>query len=144
MSKSKQGKIRPHSENTKRKIGLSNKGKKPTEETREKMSKKAKERFDIPENHPRWRGGISCEPYCEAWTDKEYKHWIKYERDGGKCQNPACSFSHSGRIVLHHINYIKKDCHPINLITLCISCNSRANKDRDWHQAWYTEIMRRK
>ena len=32
------------------------------------------------ENHPNWKGGISCEPYCDAWADKEYKEDMK-ERD---------------------------------------------------------------
>lgn len=29
------------------------------------------------------------------------------------------------------------------IITLCNSCNVQANKDREWWQAYYTEIKRR-
>jgi hypothetical protein len=94
------------------------------------------------ENNPNWKGGIACEPYCTQWTDKEYKDWIRMERDG-KCFGVDCD-GQSKRLCLHHINYNKKDCRPTNLITLCVSCNSKANTNREWHQAWYTEIMSRR
>lgn len=89
-----------------------------------------------------WKGGISCEPYCPIWSDKEYKNDIK-ERDDHRCLNPCCS-KIDKRLHIHHINYNKKDCAPSNLITLCGSCNSKANKDREWHQAWYKAIMYRR
>ena len=91
--------------------------------------------------HPNWRGGISCEPYCDIWIDKEYKKSI-LERDNYECQNPDC-WGTSKRLTIHHINYIKKHCDPWNLITLCNSCNIRANKDREWHMDYYTGIMER-
>ena len=90
-------------------------------------------------NHPNWKGGISCEPYCDAWTDKEYKKSILY-RDGNKCQNPDCCGT-SERLTVHHIDYNKKNCRPENLITLCRSCNSRANSDRERHTDYYNSIM---
>jgi len=93
-------------------------------------------------NHPSWKGGISCEPYCFEWTSKEFKDFIK-ERDDYKCLNPDC-WGTSKRLSIHHIDYNKKNCGPENLITLCISCNSRANKDRKWHEAWYSAIIRRR
>jgi len=91
--------------------------------------------------HHNWKGGISCEPYCDAWADKEYKESIK-ERDGYRCLNPDCwgNCNHLS-LTIHHIDYDKKNCHPSNLITLCRSCNSRANKDRKWHKAWYQVII---
>lgn len=92
-------------------------------------------------NH-QWKGGISCELYCDAWFDKEYKESIK-ERDGYKCLNPVCD-SKSNRLNIHHINYDKKNCPPDNLITLCVSCNGKANFNRDWHSAWYKAIMYRR
>ena len=51
-------------------------GKHLSDETKEKIrkSKKGKTRVDISgKNHPQWKGGISCKPYCDAWADKEYK-----------------------------------------------------------------------
>jgi len=93
-------------------------------------------------NNPAWKGGISCEPYCFEWSSKEFKDYIK-ERDNCKCLNPDC-WRISQKLTIHHINYKKKDCKPRNLITLCNSCNARANFDRDWHQAWYEAIIYRR
>lgn len=90
-----------------------------------------------------WKGGISFEPYCEAWKDKEYKQDIK-DRDGNKCLNPYCDSPDKNDLSIHHIDFNKKNCHPDNLITVCRSCNSRANKDRDWHKAWYQAIMNKR
>ena len=91
------------------------------------------------ENHPNWKGGISCEPYCDVWLDKDFKESIK-ERDGYQCLNPVCS-RESKKLCVHHINYIKKDCNPFNLITVCKSCNTKANSDRVWHEAWYNILI---
>jgi len=90
--------------------------------------------------HPNWQGGLSYEPYCVVWKDKEYKEDIKY-RDGHKCLNPYCS-KKNNKLHIHHIDYDKKNCCPSNLITICNSCNSKANVDRDWHQTWYQAIIK--
>ena len=89
-----------------------------------------------------WKGGISCEPYCDAWLDKDFKESIK-ERDNYVCQNPDCwrKDGYASELTIHHIDYNKKNCNPQNLITLCRSCNSRANIDREWHMEWYQIIM---
>lgn len=93
--------------------------------------------------NPNWKNGITYEEYCPLWTDREYKDWLKYERDSGKCQNPLCE-NKSNRLTLHHINYDKKDCRPTNLIAVCNSCNAAANYNREWHAAFYGELIRRK
>jgi hypothetical protein len=93
-------------------------------------------------NHPMWKGGISCEPYCDVWLDKDFKRSIK-DRDGNKCLNPDC-WKTAKRLTIHHVDYDKKNCEPYNLITLCTSCNSRANKDREWHEDWYKAIIYRR
>ncbi len=89
--------------------------------------------------NPSWKGGISYEPYCPIWSDKEYKQDIR-NRDGNKCLNPTCK-KKDHRLHIHHINYNKKSCSPSNVITLCGSCNTAANKDREWHTAWYKALM---
>jgi len=89
--------------------------------------------------HYNWKGGIKCEPYCDAWADKVYKEDIK-ARDNYACQNTDC-WGTSERLALHHIDYDKKNCTPHNLITLCISCNSRANYNRDGWQTIYENII---
>lgn len=91
--------------------------------------------------NPNWHLGASLEKYCEAWKDKEYKHDIR-DRDQNKCLNPYCNSVNPDDLVIHHINYDKKDCHFKNLITVCRSCNIKANKNRDWHQSWYQAILR--
>jgi len=96
------------------------------------------------ENNPQWKGGISCEPYCDVWLDKDFKQSIK-DRDGNICLNPDCwgNCNHLP-LTIHHIDYNKKNCEPQNLITLCRSCNSRANKDREWHIRWYRVILNKR
>lgn len=91
--------------------------------------------------HWNWQGGLSTQQYCEAWKDKEYKQDIK-NRDGNRCLNPYCTSHNKDDLTIHHINYIKKDCRPANLITVCRSCNSKANKDRGWHKSWYQTVLR--
>lgn len=91
------------------------------------------------ERHHNWKGGISCEPYCFEWSSKEFKDFIK-ERDSYTCLNPDC-FGNIHRLNVHHIDYNKKNCDPYNLITLCTSCNARANFNRKWHKAWYQAII---
>lgn len=92
--------------------------------------------------HPNWNGGTSYEPYCSIWADKEYKRDIK-ERDGHSCLNPYCSRD-CNKLHIHHIDYDKKNCGPKNLITVCNSCNAKANYDRDWHKAWYKAIIKKR
>jgi len=89
--------------------------------------------------HPNWKGGISFEPYCEIWKDKEYKSDIK-TRDDNRCLNPYC-YLKDKILSIHHVDYDKKNCHPNNLITLCRSCNSKANTDREWHKQWYQTVL---
>jgi hypothetical protein len=92
------------------------------------------------DNSPNWKDGSSLVAYCAAWKDKEYKESIK-ERDGYKCLNPDC-WRQSSRLSIHHINYDKGDCGPDNLITLCASCNTRANVNKEWHKGWYKAILK--
>jgi len=115
------------------------KGKKHTEKSKLKMRQANLNKFDGP-NHPQWRGGIANFPYCFSWP--EISEAIK-ERDDKKCQNPNCP-NNSKRLVSHHINYIKQHCDPDNLITLCISCNSKANFNRKFHQTFYQKIINKR
>jgi len=124
---------RYHSDISKRKIGDKSIGRNFSDEVRLKMSI-----MRTGELHPNWKGGISLEPYCIEFT-KEYKDFIK-ERDGYKCQNPDC-WNVSKILVTHHIDYIKKNCEPSNLITLCNGCNGRANYNREYWQEYYTSMM---
>jgi len=90
--------------------------------------------------HHNWITDRSSMEYCEAWQDQEYKKDIR-ERDGNRCLNPYCASEHPEDLNIHHINYDKKDCHFKNLITVCRSCNAKANTDRGWHKDWYQALL---
>lgn len=94
------------------------------------------------ESNPSWNGGSSFEPYCIEWT-KDLKEFVKC-RDGYQCQNPGCwgNCTHLP-LHIHHIDYVKKNCHSNNLITLCISCNTRANYNRKYWQGFYGKLMKK-
>jgi hypothetical protein len=94
------------------------------------------------ENHYNWKGGITCEPYCQIWLDKEFKESIK-KRDNYQCQNPDC-WGTNKKLTVHHIDYDKKNCSKENLITLCNSCNTRANFNREYWQELYSSLLYRK
>lgn len=96
----------------------------------------------VGKNNPNWKGGITHEPYAEIWVDKRFKADIQ-ERDNHTCQNPDCRGNDS-ILTIHHIDYDKKNCDERNLITLCRACNGRANFNRDFWQAGYSEIIRQK
>ena len=96
----------------------------------------------VGENSPHWRGGLSLKGYCSLWRDLEYKESIKY-RDNYICQNPYC-YKTDSILHIHHIDYDKQSCHPGNLVTVCRTCNARANKFREWHTEWYQTIMNKK
>jgi len=83
--------------------------------------------------------GKTLEEYCEVWKDKDYKESI-LERDGYECKNPLCK-QNSNKLCGHHIDYDKKNCSPCNVITVCFSCNARANFNREFWQKHYKEIM---
>lgn len=88
--------------------------------------------------HYNWKDGASFEPYASEFNNRLKR--LILERDNYTCQNPNC-WKTSKRLVPHHIDYNKKNCDPSNLITLCNSCNSRANFDREYHTAYYIDIM---
>ena len=90
-----------------------------------------------------WKGGISKELYCEIWTNKTFKDYLK-EKDGYVCQNCGVTQRlslkvYSKSLTSHHINYDKQDCQESNLITLCLGCNTKANSNREYWEVFYTD-----
>lgn len=110
-----------------------NRGKKHSLEARRKMSLALKG-----SRNPRWKGGIGREPYPFEFNTK-LKEKIKH-RDNFSCMNPDC-WGTIDKLSVHHINYDKDDCNLLNLITLCMSCNSRANSGRNGWQELYSDIQ---
>jgi len=131
-------KLKPFSQEHKDNISKGKKGQKLSQEHKDKISLSISG-----DKNWNWKGGISCEPYCPEFTH-EYKEYIR-ERDNNKCQNPDCWKKPYKRLLdVHHIDYDKKNCSPDNLITLCNSCNARANKNREWHTKFYQNIINSK
>lgn len=105
-------------------------GKSPSIETRRKMSLKKQG-----ENHPNWRGGTSYKysgiyPYPPSWN-KDLREQIR-KRDFYACRGCGATQTELRYTLhIHHINYDKNNCSPNNLVTLCKSCHSRTNLNRD-------------
>ena len=111
-----------------------------SEEVLEKM-RLAKIGKNIGAKNPSWQGGISKEPYAFEFN-KQLKELIR-NRDGYKCQ--LCGMPECENIVnlsIHHIDYIKKNCLPNNLIALCSSCNAKVNFNRDYWTEYFKRLKR--
>lgn len=105
---------------------------------------KCYQKFNKGANHPRWLEGISKFPYAFEFT-LELKEEIRI-RDSQKCQKCNKSSNQNQKesrklLPVHHINYNKQDCRKENLITLCSSCHTKSNTNRDYWFAYYTYLM---
>jgi hypothetical protein len=88
----------------------------------------------------KWNGFKSYEPYtCEF--NQAFKNIIRL-RDNFCCLN--CGMSEQKHIIIngkrlhiHHIDYNKANTYLKNCCTLCNSCNSLANKNRNQWQEYY-------
>lgn len=103
---------------------------------------KGKSGFLAKEKHYNWKGGISQNPYPYEFN-KELKEFIR-KRDDYICQN--CLITEEEHLivfgsvlVVHHIDYNKQNLNKDNLVTVCISCNSRANYNRWYWKVFYNE-----
>lgn len=115
------GRKRKHSDETRKKISQSLKGKpawnkglpgnflgrKHTEETKRKISKN---------KNPNYVEKRS-DGYCSAFHDRDYRQEIMKE---------CCEIcERQEKLLLHHLDNNKLNSHPDNLQTLCRSCHSR-------------------
>jgi len=116
----------------------------PSEETRKKIGEKNKintkryfETHDIwnkgkeypqlrGENHFNWKGGKSFRNYPRDWS-KALRQSIR-QRDNYTCR--ICGVEPS--IQVHHIDYVKNNCSPNNLVTLCRSCHTKTCFNREY------------
>ena len=119
------------------------KGMPVSEETRFKMSISAIERCKANpeavsgENNPMWKGGISIK-YAPIFRDQKYRDLL-WARHGEVCMNPNCSEEHLDKpLVLHHIDHRPKNTWPENLIGICLSCNFKAESQKEWD--YYIEL----
>lgn len=97
--------------------------------------------------NPNWQNGISFELYTQEFNN-ELKEKIR-QRDNYTCQlcgktQKQESKTRNRKLSVHHIDYDKENCDKSNLITLCSSCNSKVNRNRDYWFAYFTYIMENK
>lgn len=119
----------PLTEEQKRNISKKNKGRKLSAKTKKKMSKSRRG-----EKHFNWQGGKTFGDYSFNWTDT-LRESIR-QRDNHVCQ--LCGIHEDEldgfymKLDIHHIDYIKNNCNPNNLISLCRSCHVKTNYNRDY------------
>ena len=99
-------------------------GRKHTEKTRQLRSNQM-----MGSNNYNWQGGKSFDPYTPV-----FNRWLKKEiRNRDNCACQLCHVPENGRKHdVHHIDYVKDNCHPLNLIALCRSCNGKVNFNRGY------------
>ena len=106
-------------------------------------------------NNPSWKGGISFEPYCHKFNE-EFKQYIR-TKFGNVCFLCGKTEEENGRkLSVHHVNYDKNcgcaeteknrkvDDEKCQFVPLCISCNSRVNKNRSLWELRIKNMMKNK
>jgi hypothetical protein len=89
---------------------------------------------------PNWLEGISFEPYCPKFNNP-LKESIRI-RDGRICQECGKTEQENKRkLTCHHIHYDKPNCNP-DLISLCTSCNFKANGNRNYWEEHYMQKLK--
>jgi hypothetical protein len=85
--------------------------------------------------------GIPYENYEYPQEFYNLKESIR-KRDNYECQN--CGMTEEEHLIvygqvlnIHHIDYNKENCREKNLISTCITCNTRANYNRDYWKYFY-------
>jgi hypothetical protein len=140
ISEGNKGKVM--SKEARLKISLGNKGKKRTPEQIQRMVERSKGKHFSPQTEFKkgkdginWRGGIWFEPYPQDWT-KTLKQSIR-QRDNYTCQ--ICGKEPA--IIVHHIDYNKKNCDTKNLIVVCSPCHSKTNFNRKYWVGYFAEKL---
>lgn len=129
------------------KIGKNNpfSGKHHTENTKKHLSQiRIERRIAKGNKNPNWHGGTEFAPYPFEFNE-QLKEQIR-NRDNYTCQN--CGMTEEEHLIVkgqiltvHHIDYNKKNCKETNLITVCDSCNTRANFNRDYWLDFYSSKL---
>lgn len=121
-----------------------NYGKHHSDEIRKTISEKTLKRFQIKENHPRWRGGVSFEPYCPKFTP-EFKERVRAFFNY-TCQTCGHLWQKGeNRLSVHHVNFNKMSCCndviPL-FVPLCQSCHTKTNTNREyWEEVFTNKIL---
>lgn len=96
--------------------------------------------LQLGDKNPNWNGGTARKGYGSGFN-KELKGKI-IERDEGICQ--ICQKEDKRELSIHHIDYDKENNSPFNLISLCMSCHSKTNFNRDsWKKFFESKVIER-
>ena len=118
------------------KLSLAKKGKKFTKEHIKNLSLS-----HIKEKCYNWHGGISFEPYGLEFNNKLREQIRK--RDNYRCQE--CGFNQKQlkrKLSIHHIDFNKQNNNYNNLISLCNTCHTQTNYNRnDWISYFQDKII---
>lgn len=111
-----------------------NLGVKLSEETKKKIGKTKKERYKK-EEHWNWKGGIALNPYPTEFS-RSLKLKIR-TRDNFTCvlckRTEREELEELNRVLsVNHIDFDKNNCNENNLNTLCMRCNVKINRDREY------------
>lgn len=110
---------------------------------RKYCSKNCQDRYLVGEKSPNWYGGVSFEPYGLDFNNKLKK--AVRERDGC-CMLCNISFYDlkllKRTIQVHHIDYIKTNNFPQNLITLCVTCHGKTGCNRIHWKIFFQSLLK--
>jgi hypothetical protein len=105
------------------------------------------------ENSPNWQGGKSFEPYCHKFNTK-FKNYIRTKFDNVCFLCDKTEEENGRKLSVHHVNYDKAcgcaeteeekkaDNKTCQFVPLCVSCNSKVNKDRDKWEKYFKEKLK--
>ena len=110
-------------------------------EFRERMVEIIRKSIPRGEKANGWRGGLSFIPYNKDFN-KLLKEKIR-DRDNHICQ--LCKMpeiENCKSLTIHHIDYIKEHSYDDNLISLCVSCNTRVNNNRVYWMDYFRKYLK--
>ena len=118
-----------------------NKGKKLTEKHIERL-RISHLGLNKKENHWNWKGGISRNPYPPEFHD-ELKLRIRV-RDNFTCvlccRTEREELEELNRVLcVNHIDFNKNNCVDDNLNTLCVRCNVKINREREYWADYFVK-----
>lgn len=120
------------------KFHLSHIGKKPSLETRKRMSESHKG-----DKHPNWKGGLSLNLYPTEFN-KELKLKIRTRDNFTCCLCGITEREHLEELnrvlCVNHIDFNKSNCIESNLNTLCLRCNIKINREREYWTEYFNNI----
>lgn len=91
-------------------------------------------------DHPNWQGGKSFEPYPVSFNNS-LKRYIA-DRDNHTCQLCGKTENEVGyKLCKHHIDYDKNNCDEKNLISLCRSCHTTTDFNREFWTLVFQELI---